>query len=449
MGKLRLNTPTADYYFWASDKMIRTIEFASRLCYDAGDKATVDTWKNYIGARVKSGHESITEHGMLNLIIDFTKAQRTESQLRKEYFIIRELERLFAGIRIRTGYDSSFFTMRTKLHYCCESGWNSVNAESNIVSISGNVKMWRDFIKAYISTGNYHMKSGCEVVDIMVEIFKYYDYVACGGIFTSDIPELHSNPDLVRSGKLLVTDNENLGLTASFRTPDEIPLINLNHCDIIYKQRDVEITNENYENNAELDFGTTTRLLSLDNPPRDLLSFGSFNPEQYIMNFVHSHILDLGSVSYWIKMPRIVSQQEARHRENSISQRSQRYVNEAKKIGGFYVPDSIKKLEVRQFNQKTNEDLSMEEVYLKKMNEMLSFYDELVGMGVPKDDARNVLPGGIYTQMVVTKPFYTLPHYFKERCSDRAQMEIREPAKALREYLNSVFTYVKYGCPMF
>ena len=42
MGKIYYSTPNADYYFYASNKMIRVIEFASRICYDAGDKITVD-----------------------------------------------------------------------------------------------------------------------------------------------------------------------------------------------------------------------------------------------------------------------------------------------------------------------------------------------------------------------------------------------------------------------
>ena len=70
------------------------------------------------------------------------------------------------------------------------------------------------------------------------------------------------------------------------------------------------------------------------------------------------------------------------------------------------------------------------------------YYKFLVDHGVPKEDAREFLIGGIYTDMVVTKPFHTLPHYFKERCSERAQTEIREPAKALRNYLNSVYSHL-------
>ena len=445
MGKIYYSTPNADYYFYASNKMIRVIEFASRICYDAGDKITEDSWYNYIMNRVKSGHESVTEHGIVSVIIDLTKM---DNEIEQKQII--DIENVFAGMRIRNTYDNSIFTFRTKLHYCCEPGWNKLSPESHMMIISGNVKMWRDFIKAYIATGHFHGNVTISILDTVIELFRFYDHMGWGGIFTSDIPELIANSNLVKSCKTLLYPGT--GLQHRIDDPELIPLVNLNFCDMIYAQRprDVsELTEDEINNNINIDFGTTSRLISCDNIPTDMLLFNKVVDIPYFTQFIQAHILYISSVTYWIRMPRIVSQQEARHRENSISQRSQRYVNEFKKPGGVYVPDSIKNSQVREYNTKTNVDKSMEDIYLEMVNEAFKCYDKLVSSGIPKEDARNILPGGVYTQMVVTKPFYTLPHYFKERTSKAAQFEIREPAIALKKYLNDKFSYIKDGRPLF
>ena len=243
----------------------------------------------------------------------------------------------------------------------------------------------------------------------MVRIFDYH----CKGIFTIDMPEFHSDNIEVFKTSMLPLPFKNTGASDErnfyedsnyyFRYRfqedwDSVPIIKTENCDLVYR---------------------------------------GFDTPMYLKHFIAYHTKDLNSVSYVIRMPRIVTQQESRHRINSISQRSQRYVDEVSKDCEFYCPPSIDP--AKRYGDYTYEEF---------MDLAKVMYKNLRDTGVKKEDARNVLPGGIYSTMVVTKPLYTLPHYFHERCDNAAQAEIRLPAIALRDYLNNYFVRKSNG-PLF
>jgi thymidylate synthase (FAD) len=58
-------------------------------------------------------------------------------------------------------------------------------------------------------------------------------------------------------------------------------------------------------------------------------------------------------------------------------------------------------------------------------------YEKLLEMGVPKEDARFVLPIGTMTRLVITMNCRSLRHLFKVRISKHAQWEIRDVAKEM------------------
>jgi thymidylate synthase (FAD) len=53
-------------------------------------------------------------------------------------------------------------------------------------------------------------------------------------------------------------------------------------------------------------------------------------------------------------------------------------------------------------------------------------YEEMVAAGVPKEDARYILPGGITSEIVISANFRELRHIFSVRCAERAHWEIRK-----------------------
>lgn len=115
---------------------------------------------------------------------------------------------------------------------------------------------------------------------------------------------------------------------------------------------------------------------------------------------------------------RALLSQITRHRVGaSFSVRSQRYCSEDS--FGYVTPPSIAKHDVHGVR------------YKALMAEIQSFYNKLVELGVPKEDARMVLPNACETRMVVTMNVRELWHFFNLRCCNRAQWEIRKLANEM------------------
>lgn len=438
MNSIISKTPEMTIIGNVSNTLIRVIEYASRICYDATDKMTETSWEKYISARVKSHHESVIEHGVFSFVIDLTGGDYGYEA--KSIYGITNGETMIHYV------EETLANSNSLIHYVKESGWNPRSEGRSILILSGNMKMWRDLMKYALSMGyaKDHMVCGV-IIHRLITMVRIFDY-HCKGIFTIDMPEFHSDNIEVFMKSMLPLPFKNAGASDErnfyedsnyyfkyrFQEDwDSVPIIKTENCDLVYRQKYDELL----ENGG--DPGICMRILNIDNFSNAAIGGGGFDTPMYLKHFISYHTKDLNSVSYVIRMPRIVTQQESRHRINSISQRSQRYVDEVSKDCEFYCPPSIDP--TKRYGDYTYEEF----MYLTKV-----MYKNLRDAGVKKEDARNVLPGGIYSTMVVTKPLYTLPHYFHERCDNAAQAEIRLPAIALRDYLNNYFVRKSNG-PLF
>jgi thymidylate synthase (FAD) len=126
---------------------------------------------------------------------------------------------------------------------------------------------------------------------------------------------------------------------------------------------------------------------------------------------------------------RACTHQLVRHRLASYSQQSQRYVNEQ---GFEYVtPPTVGD------NQKAKRR------YEEAVESARKAYKELLELGVPKEDARFLLPNACATKIVVTMNFRELMHFIQMRTEKGAQWEIRalalEMLRLLREKAPNVF----------
>ena len=65
-------------------------------------------------------------------------------------------------------------------------------------------------------------------------------------------------------------------------------------------------------------------------------------------------------------------------------------------------------------------------------------YGNLLEDGYKKEEARDILPNGTWTEVIITKEFRALPHYFAERTAPGAQLEIRAYAKPLMDFMESL-----------
>ena len=114
---------------------------------------------------------------------------------------------------------------------------------------------------------------------------------------------------------------------------------------------------------------------------------------------------------------RALSHQLVRHRIASYSQKSQRYVKEGQ--FEYITPKTI------------SDDSNLRSAYDDLMSKIQSFYDALISLGVPAEDARFVLPNACETKLVMTMNIRSLLHFFEERCCERAQWEIRHMADTM------------------
>ena len=156
----------------------------------------------------------------------------------------------------------------------------------------------------------------------------------------------------------------------------------------------------------------------------------------------HESPIEHASFTFAIEgVSRSLLAQITRHRLASFSVQSQRYV----KLTHFeYItpPEIEADAEALKLYQQTMHNCV--EAY-RKLTEILEVrhYQEFLNQGCPEkearrkaekkaiEDARFVLPNASETKMVVTMNARELLHFFKLRCCNRAQWEIRALAKAM------------------
>ncbi len=114
---------------------------------------------------------------------------------------------------------------------------------------------------------------------------------------------------------------------------------------------------------------------------------------------------------------RVTTHQLVRHRVASYNQESQRFSAATKE--GVVTPPSIQ----------TNEAAS--KAYGEALETVYSAYERMVAAGVPKEDARYILPTAIKTKLVMTINAKSLMHIVWQRTALQAQWEIRELATSL------------------
>ena len=153
----------------------------------------------------------------------------------------------------------------------------------------------------------------------------------------------------------------------------------------------------------------------------------------------HDGILETASFTFAIEgVSRALSHQLVRHRAGcSYAQQSQRYVENA--FGGewYVVPASIA----------AKPEALM--IYKSLMDTVAYDYGLLIKIGIPKEDARYVLPNATETKIVVTMNARALLHFFRLRCCNRSQWEIRAMAEAMLKEVQGVagVLFEKGGAP--
>jgi thymidylate synthase (FAD) len=136
-----------------------------------------------------------------------------------------------------------------------------------------------------------------------------------------------------------------------------------------------------------------------------------FDPEMLMDHVVY--MFEIEDVS------RVTTHQLVRHRVASYDQESQRFSAATKE--GVVTPPSIS----------ANEAAA--KAYDGALKAVYDAYEKMVAAGVPKEDARYILPTAIKTKLVMTLNARSLMHVVWQRTALQAQWEIRELATSLHD----------------
>jgi len=135
----------------------------------------------------------------------------------------------------------------------------------------------------------------------------------------------------------------------------------------------------------------------------------------------HESPLEHAYATFYISgCSRAMTHQLVRHRLMSVSQQSQRYVDE--KSFQYVVPPSVPDERREEFR--------------RDMESIRAMYARWQARGLKKEDARFVLPNACTSELVISANFREFRHIFAVRCAPQAQWEIREACAAMLRELH-------------
>jgi thymidylate synthase (FAD) len=140
----------------------------------------------------------------------------------------------------------------------------------------------------------------------------------------------------------------------------------------------------------------------------------------------HLSTLESASATFLISgISRAASHQIVRNRLCSIVQMSQRYVDQSDI--GFVIPESI----MREPNALG--------LFKRSIDDAKRTYEILISQyGIPREDARFLLPEATETELSITANFREYLHVIDERVSRHAQWEIREIFSRVWKFLYGI-----------
>lgn len=146
---------------------------------------------------------------------------------------------------------------------------------------------------------------------------------------------------------------------------------------------------------------------------------------QKLADLGHESPIEHASYTFAVEgVSRALLAQLTRHRIASYSVQSQRYVD--KGAFDYVIPPSIAA------------NMEAKDAYIRCMNMASACYALFTTVGIPPEDARFVLPNACDTRIIFTMNARSLHNFFRLRCCNRAQWEIRAMADEMLRLVREV-----------
>lgn len=163
-----------------------------------------------------------------------------------------------------------------------------------------------------------------------------------------------------------------------------------------------------------------------------------------LMREDHGGPHEMGLIRFKMKMPLFLVAQLLRHRMASYSQQSGRYVAFTVE---YYVPANDNwRMQGRGNKQVSSGTLPPEQaaiarqLYTESVEKAIATYNQLLDLGVAREQARIVLPQSVYTSIFAQFNMRSLMNLLRLRLAPDAQPEFQEYAKLM-------FSFVARECP--
>ena len=147
----------------------------------------------------------------------------------------------------------------------------------------------------------------------------------------------------------------------------------------------------------------------------------------------HLGVLEHVSFTWYAEgLSRACTHQLVRHRIASYNQQSQRYCKIDTNEDWYVIPESIA------------DNTAAKQEYYKAMNGIATIYKELIEGGIPKEDARMILPNACKTKIVITMNARAFIEASEKRLCNRAQWEIRELFSLMKKEVIRLYPMIAY-----
>jgi len=163
----------------------------------------------------------------------------------------------------------------------------------------------------------------------------------------------------------------------------------------------------------------------------------------YLIKHKHWSPFEMVNMCVEIHTTRSISAQILRHRSFSFQEFSQRY---ALVLDSPQVPDLRRQDTSNRQNSIDDLDLNAKQLLQHKaqfiFDQAMILYDEMIGAGVAKECARDVLPLSTPTKMYMNGTLRSWIHYCELRCDNGTQLEHRIIADKCKELIIQQFPLV-------
>ncbi len=151
----------------------------------------------------------------------------------------------------------------------------------------------------------------------------------------------------------------------------------------------------------------------------------------FLIEHDHTSPFEHNQFSFRVKAPLYVQRQWMRHRMNSYNEISYRYVQAPLE---FYIPQVWRQQDM--LNKQSSFgvlDTSTEsaQIYKAALETAGKAYEQLLALGVCREQARGLLPMCTYTEFIFTCNLHSLMHFIRLRTHPGAQYEIRVYAEQM------------------